>query len=151
MWTCQFCLPFFFYTSFHPSSSRLSLSPPTPLLGSSLLHSPFYLFFLPILPFSPSLSFSPFLILLFIFLDTFPLPSRSPPFTLSLHPSFPPPPSFFSSVSNDGLFSSHNQSRGWVMRLMRVYSTVCHPIYGATFPQRQPCVLLWGHFSARRL
>ncbi len=146
MWTCQFCLPFFFYTS-----SRLSLSPPTPLLGSSILHSPFYLFSSDPLFLTFTVFFSPFLIPLFIFLDTFPLPSRSPPFTLSLHPSFPPPPSFFSSVSNEGLFSSHNQSRGWVMRLMRVYSTVCHLIYGATFPQRQPCVLLWGHFSARRL
>lgn len=154
MWTCQFCFPFFFYTSWLPSL-------PPPVFLSHLLRPcsappsftlPFTSFFPPSDPLflTYTVFFSPFLIPLFIFLDIFPLLSRSlsPPFTLSLHPSFPPPPSF-SSVSNEGLFSSHDQSRGWVM--IHVHSTACHPIYGATFPQRQPCVLLWGHFSARRL
>lgn len=132
----------FHFSSTLPSIPFL-LPSPTPLFGSSLLHSPFYLFFFPSDPLFLTFTvfFSPFLIPLFIFLDIFPLLSRSlsPPFTLSLHPSFPPPPSF-SSVSNEGLFSSHDQSRGWVM--IHVHSTACHPIYGATFPQRQPCMLL---------
>lgn len=119
MCTCQFSLPFFFYTSFHPflllsfsltSYALVRLLPPSlsllPLFFSS---DPLFLTF--------TVFFSPFLIPLFIFLDIFPLRSHSlsPLFTLSLHPPFPPPPSF-SSVSNEGLFSSHNQSRGWVMR-----------------------------------
>lgn len=144
MWKCQFCLPFFFYTSFHPfllPSFSLTSYALVRLLPPSLSLLPHFF------PFRSSLSHLH--CLFFTFLNPslhlsghFPAPiSLSPPFTLSLHPSFPPPPSF-SSVSNEGLFSSHNQSRGWVMRLMRVYSTACHPIYGATFPQRQPCVLL---------
>lgn len=84
--------------------------------------------------------FSPFLIPLSIFLDIFPfLISLFALFITSsfLHPLL---------VSNKGLLGSEGA------RLMCVDSiAACHLIYRATFPQRQLCVLLWGHFSARRL
>ncbi len=101
MWTCQFCLPFFFYTSFHPfllPSFSLTSYAPCRLLPPSLS---LYLIFFPSDPLFLTFTvfFSPFLIPLFIFLDIFPLPislsSLLPshlPCILSFHPLHPSSP-----------------------------------------------------------
>lgn len=129
---CASIYSFFRYTFF---SFSPPLSPPTPMFSSSFF-------------FSLWSSLSHLRCLFFTFPNPFlHLPGHFPVPDLSLFALFITS-SFLHPllVSIKGLLGSEGA------RLMCVDSiAACHLIYRATFPQRQLCVLLWGHFSARRL
>lgn len=80
--------------------------------------------------------FSPFLIPLSFFLDIFPFLISFCTFFASSFLLHPYPLLIFLTRVCSGCVHS---------------IAACHLICRATFPQRQLCVLLWGHFSARRL